>query len=76
MNKGLRNLINDVFAFTLNLSYCFNFVKPVYIQYPGDSVITGRGTINGRTAFVFSQVSCQSSDFVGMGGGVIKPETI
>lgn len=26
-------------------------------QYPGDSVVTGRGKINGRTAFVFSQVN-------------------
>ena len=27
------------------------------LQFPGDSVITGRGHIYGRTVFVFSQVS-------------------
>ena len=27
------------------------------VQFPGDSVITGRMKINGRTCFVFSQVS-------------------
>jgi len=32
--------------------------------YPGDSVVTGRGTINGRTAFVFSQ------DFTVFGGSL------
>lgn len=26
------------------------------VEMPGDGVITGRGTINGRLAFVFSQV--------------------
>jgi propionyl-CoA carboxylase beta chain len=24
--------------------------------YPGDGVVTGRGTINGRPVFIFSQV--------------------
>ncbi|GFR97151.1 propionyl-CoA carboxylase beta chain, mitochondrial [Elysia marginata] len=33
-------------------------------KYPGDSVVTGRGTINGRTAFVFSQ------DFTVFGGSL------
>lgn len=28
----------------------------VLMQYPGDSVVTGRGQINGRLAYVFSQV--------------------
>ncbi|KAL4219900.1 hypothetical protein ACF0H5_020312 [Mactra antiquata] len=33
-------------------------------KYPGDSVVTGRGTINGRTCFVFSQ------DFTVFGGSL------
>jgi propionyl-CoA carboxylase beta chain len=33
-------------------------------KYPGDSVVTGRGKINGRTAFVFSQ------DFTVFGGSL------
>lgn len=33
-------------------------------KYPGDSVVTGRGTINGRTVFVFSQ------DFTVFGGSL------
>jgi len=33
-------------------------------QYPGDGVITGKGTINGRLAFVFSQ------DFTVFGGSL------
>ena len=36
-----------------------NFYK--YFQYPGDSVITGRGTISGRPCFIFSQV-CWASN--------------
>jgi len=28
-----------------------------FSQFPGDSVITGRLAINGRTCFVFSQVA-------------------
>lgn len=27
------------------------------VQYPGDSVVTGQGRINGRLVYVFSQVS-------------------
>ncbi|MQI27737.1 methylmalonyl-CoA carboxyltransferase, partial [Escherichia coli] len=33
-------------------------------KYPGDSVVTGRGEINGRTVFVFSQ------DFTVFGGSL------
>ena len=33
-------------------------------KYLGDSVVTGRGTINGRTVFVFSQ------DFTVFGGSL------
>ncbi|XP_060082662.1 propionyl-CoA carboxylase beta chain, mitochondrial-like [Ylistrum balloti] len=33
-------------------------------KYPGDSVVTGRGTINGRTCFIFSQ------DFTVFGGSL------
>lgn len=33
-------------------------------RYPGDSVVTGRGQINGRTCFVFSQ------DFTVFGGSL------
>ena len=33
-------------------------------KYPGDGVVTGRGTINGRTVFVFSQ------DFTVFGGSL------
>lgn len=28
-------------------------------QFPGDSVVTGRGRINGRLVYVFSQVQCE-----------------
>jgi propionyl-CoA carboxylase beta chain len=33
-------------------------------KFPGDSVVTGRGLINGRTVFVFSQ------DFTVFGGSL------
>lgn len=39
----------------------FNMEKEKYL---GDSVVTGRGTINGRTVFVFSQ------DFTVFGGSL------
>ena len=42
--------------------FFFHFVS--FPQYPGDSVITGRGEINGRTCFVFSQ------DFTVFGGSL------
>jgi acetyl-CoA carboxylase carboxyltransferase component len=37
-------------------------------HYPGDSVVTGQGTINGRLVFVFSQ------DFT-VFGGRLPPKT-
>ena len=33
-------------------------------KYPGDSVITGHGTVNGKTVYVFSQ------DFTVFGGSL------
>lgn len=33
------------------------------LQYPGDSVVTGQGRINGRLVYVFSQVSERVMDF-------------
>ena len=33
-------------------------------RYPGDSVVTGRGKVNGRTCFIFSQ------DFTVFGGSL------
>lgn len=36
--------------------YYFQLIYLFLIQYPGDSVVTGRGRINGRLAYVFSQV--------------------
>lgn len=34
------------------------------MQYPGDSVVTGHGLINGRLAYIFSQ------DFTVFGGSL------
>ena len=42
-------------VFVCYMTFCF------YFQYPGDSVITGRGLINGRVVFLFSQVSVSIS---------------
>lgn len=42
--------------------FLLNFLR--FLQYPGDSVVTGRGTINGRTVFLFSQ------DFTVFGGSL------
>lgn len=39
--------------------YCSDFGMENQ-KYPGDSVITGRGLINGRPVFVFSQVNYSS----------------
>lgn len=42
--------------------YCTDFDMEK-TKYPGDSVITGRGLINGRPIFVFSQVLLQRTIF-------------
>ena len=39
-------------------------------QYPGDSVVTGQGTINGRIVFVFSQ------DFTVLGGSLSEVHSL
>lgn len=50
----------------------FNYSKKIYLtffffffmQYPGDSVVTGHGLIRGRLAYIFSQ------DFTVFGGSL------
>lgn len=42
-------------CFDFSVCY-FQWICLVLMQYPGDSVVTGRGRINGRLAYVFSQV--------------------
>ena len=54
--KGVEAcVLQSVFTNVL-LMHCF--------QIPGDSVVTGHGTINGRRTFVFSQ------DFTVFGGSL------
>ncbi|MEQ2192554.1 hypothetical protein XENOCAPTIV_013391, partial [Xenoophorus captivus] len=48
-------------ATQMRKGFIFNCML-VYFQFPGDSVVTGRGRINGRLVYVFSQV--QTTVFV------------
>ncbi|MCC6720769.1 MAG: acyl-CoA carboxylase subunit beta [Bacteroidia bacterium] len=51
----------EIDAFVKHRSYDFGMEK---IHYPGDGVVTGYGTVNGRLIFVFSQ------DFTVFGGSL------
>lgn len=48
-------LVGIIVALIFSIHY-FQLIYLVLLQYPGDSVVTGRGRINGRLAYVFSQV--------------------
>ncbi|NUM31971.1 MAG: acyl-CoA carboxylase subunit beta [Bacteroidetes bacterium] len=51
----------EIDAFVKHRSYDFGMEK---IHYPGDGVVTGYGTVNGRLIFIFSQ------DFTVFGGSL------
>lgn len=60
---GMDQDRNKVMAacYPRSLSLLFWFFKGIkhllsFIKFPGDSVVTGRGRINGRLVYVFSQV--------------------
>lgn len=48
-------LVDLIVALIFLICY-FQWIYLFLMQYPGDSVVTGRGRINGRLAYVFSQV--------------------
>lgn len=62
-NKVKYECIRNHYIFTITFFYYHRFMislcvcVSVHTQYPGDSVVTGQGRINGRLVYVFSQVS-------------------
>lgn len=56
-----KGSFREVDAFVTHRTHDFDLSKQ---QYPGDSVVTGWGTVNGRLIFVFSQ------DFTVFGGSL------
>ena len=51
---GMNDPSTKVHLYTVHSAA--EFIADLFKQFPGDSVITGQGLINGRPVFLYSQV--------------------